>query len=220
MTNINVSGAPLKKLAIIGAGGHAKVVMETAILMKQWTEIAFIDDFHNSRKEFMGFPLLGDSSLLGQSVMPNEYDVVVAIGDNDTRGRVFELAEEQGFSLPCIYHPTAVISMSAKIGAGSVFFAQTAVNAEVSIGKGAIINTSSSVDHDSVLGDFVHVSPGARLAGNTSVGDFSWVGIGSCTREGSAIGRHCVIGAGASVVSDIPDGMTAVGIPAKQLVKR
>lgn len=215
MTDISASSS--QKLVILGAGGHAKVVLDTALLMRKWSEIVFVDDFHNSENHFMGIPLLGDSSLLGKSICPDQYDAVVAVGDNVVRGRMLNLAKELGFTLPCLYHPSAIISQFATIGEGSVLFAQTVVNADAKIGRGAIINTASSVDHDSVLGDFVHISPGARLAGNTHVGDFSWVGIGSCTREGSTIGNHCIVGAGAVVLGDLPDNTTAVGIPAKAL---
>ncbi|EGZ44205.1 acetyltransferase [Neisseria wadsworthii] len=216
MTDISAS-SPQKKLVILGAGGHAKVVMDTALLMQKWSEIVFVDDFNNGEIEFMGVPLLGDSSLLGKSIHPDEYNAVVAIGDNIVRGRMFNLVKNLGFTLPCLCHPSAVISKFAEIGEGSVFFAQAVVNADAKIGKGAIINTTASVDHDSVLGDFVHISPGARLAGNTQVGNFSWMGIGSCTREGSTIGNHCIVGAGAVVLGNLPDETTAIGVPAKAL---
>ncbi|MOA55555.1 putative acetyltransferase EpsM [compost metagenome] len=65
----------------------------------------------------------------------------------------------------------------------------------------------------------VHISPGARLAGGVKVGEQSWIGIGSCVRQLVNIGRFVIVGAGAAVVDDIPDGMTVVGIPARQLVK-
>lgn len=219
MAKNTASASPPKKLVILGAGGHAKVVMDAALLMQRWSEIVFLDDSNQGQTEFMGAPLLGDRSLLGTALQPKDYDVAVAIGNNAIRGEVFGLAAGLGFSFPVIRHPSAVVSEMAEIGEGSVLFANTVINPAVRIGKGAIINTSASVDHDSLLGDFVHVSPGARLAGSTRVGDFSWMGIGSCTREGSTIGSHCIIGAGAVVVSDIPDGITAVGIPAKKLAK-
>ena len=208
-----------KKLAIIGAGGHAKVVLETALLMQHWESIVFIDDNHKDKTEFMGFPLLGTSNLLGKTVTPQEYDIALGIGDNSTRAQQFTKTEQLGFSFPVIVHPTAFVSRFASIGAGSVLFAQTAVNAGAVIGKAAIINTSASVDHDCILDDFVHISPGANLAGNTRVGTHSWMGIGCCTRQGSSIGKDCIIGAGSAVIKDIPDGTTAVGIPAKILTQ-
>lgn len=208
-----------KKLAIIGAGGHAKVVLDTALLMNRWTEIVFLDDFSDGINEFMGFPLLGGSSLLGNEIQPDEYEIALAVGNNAARAQLFERTEQNGFVLPCIVHPNATASRFAEIGAGSVLFAQSAVNAGAFVGKGAIINTGATVDHDCVLGDFVHISPGAHLAGSTQVGDLSWLGIGSATRQGSIIGSGCIIGAGATVIQNIPDGCTAFGTPAQPLEK-
>ncbi|WP_373755390.1 acetyltransferase [Neisseria sp.] len=204
-----------KKLAIIGAGGHAKVVLDTALLMNRWTSIVFLDDFHNGKTEFMGFPLLGSCNLLGLHIKPDEYDIALGLGGNDIRARRLIEAEQLGFRLPCIVHPTAVVSRFAEIGAGTVLFAHSAVNAGATVGKGVIINTSATIDHDCELADFVHISPGVHLAGNTRVGTFSWLGIGSCTRQGTVIGAGCTVGAGSAIVKDIPDGVTAVGVPAR-----
>ena len=208
-----------KKLAILGAGGHAKVILDAALLMKQWDEIIFLDDSHNGNKEFMSYPLIGGIRQLGQTVLPKEYDVVIAVGNNHIRAKLYDQAKKLGFHLPCIYHPSASIIRFTDIEEGSVFFAQTVVNAGSKIGKCTIVNTSASVDHDCLLGDFVHISPGANLGGNTNVGDYSWIGIGSCTRHGIDIGSQCMIGAGAVVVKNIPDSTTVVGNPAQVLEK-
>lgn len=208
-----------KKLAIIGAGGHAKVVLDAALLMKQWEEIVFLDDYHNGRSEFMGFRLAGGSELLGRVLQPSEYDVALGIGSNNARAQCFETAEKAGFTMPCIVHPSAVVSRFTDLGQATVVFANSVINAGAKIGKGVIINTSSTVDHDCILDDFVHISPGVHLAGNTHVGAYSWMGIGSVTRQGAKIGSASMVGAGAAVIQDIASGVIAVGIPAKDFTK-
>lgn len=208
-----------KKLAIIGAGGHAKVVLDAALLMKKWEEILFLDDFHQGRSEFMGFKLAGGCGLLEQALPPSEYDVALGIGSNHARAKYFETAEKAGFAMPCIVHPSAVVSRFADLGRATVVFANAVINAGAKIGNGVIINTASSVDHDCILGDFVHISPGAHLAGNTHIGAYSWMGIGSVTRQGAKIGTASMVGAGAAVIQDIASGVTAVGIPAKNFTK-
>ncbi|MFS6938704.1 acetyltransferase [Neisseria animaloris] len=207
------------KLAVIGAGGHAKVILDAALLMEKWETVVFLDDYHNGKTEFMGFPLLGGCRLLGQTVTPDQYDAALAIGDNATRKRRFEEVEKMGFHLPVITHPSAVVSRFAKVEHGTVIFAQAVVGAGAHIGKGVIINNSATVDHDCRLGDFVHISPGSHLAGNTSIDELSWMGIGSCTRQNSKVGKNCIIGAGAAVIENIPDNETAFGIPAKKLTR-
>jgi acetyltransferase-like isoleucine patch superfamily enzyme len=46
------------------------------------------------------------------------------------------------------------------------------------------------------------------------------LGVGSVVRDGIVIGEQSVIGAGAVVVSDLPDNVTAYGVPAKAMTKR
>jgi acetyltransferase-like isoleucine patch superfamily enzyme len=97
--------------------------------------------------------------------------------------------------------------------------ANATVNPFSRIGKGCIINTSSSVDHDCWLGDGVHISPGAHLAGCVNVGQLSWLGIGCCVKQQIHVGQRVTVGAGATVVSDVMDGLTVIGTPAKSVLK-
>ena len=205
------------KLAIVGAGGHAKVVLDAALLMNRWHDIVFLDDA--AQGELLGYPILGNSHLLGTRLLPSEYDVVIAIGNNVIRAQHLQRAEQLGFALPTILHPTATLSRFAQLQQGSVVFAHAVVNASAQVGKGAIINTAATIDHDCILGDYVHISPAAHLGGNTRVGDYSWLGIGCSTRHGSTIGSHCLIGAGATVIQAIANHTTAIGTPAQPLQK-
>jgi acetyltransferase-like isoleucine patch superfamily enzyme len=98
-----------------------------------------------------------------------------------------------------------------------VVFAQAAVQALASIGVGSILNTGCSVDHDAQLAGGVHICPGAHLAGEVQVGSRSWIGIGASVIQQVRIGADVTVGAGAAVVCDLPDGVTAVGVPARVL---
>ena len=206
-----------KKLAIIGAGGHGKVVAATALAAARWTEIVFLDD--EAEGEILGLPVIGCTGLAGMGVLPAEYDLAVAVGGNAVRERLCRRFAALGFTLPVIIHPTAVIAPAVEIGAGSVIFAQAVIQPCCRIGDGAIVNTAATIDHDCILGGFVHISPGAHLAGGTQIGGGSWIGIGACTRQQIKIGANVIVGAGAAVVSDVSDGLTVVGNPAKPLIR-
>jgi len=101
------------------------------------------------------------------------------------------------------------------LGAGISIMENVVVNAKTILGDGVILNTSCSVDHDCNNASGVHISPGAHLAGDVSVGVCSWVGIGSAIIQGKVIGDDSIIGAGSAVISNIPNGVTAVGVPSK-----
>lgn len=203
----------MMRLAIVGAGGHGKVVADTAECCG-WDVIEFFEDVLSGREMNGPWRIAGNTESLLKHL--DDFDgVVVAIGNNSVRhSKLVELAGV-GARLITLIHPRAVVSRHAAIEVGSVVFAGVVVNAGVCIGKGAILNTGCSIDHDCVLGEAVHISPGARLAGNISVGPMSWIGIGSCVRQSTRIGAHVIVGAGAAVVGDVADAQTVIGVPAR-----
>ena len=206
----------MSALLILAAGGHAKVVAETALAVGAASRIAFLDD--RPLSSVLRFPVLGPFSYALEPSIKDQFPAaVVAIGHPITRLRWLAQLRAAGFQLPLLVHPTAWISPSAQIGPGSVVFAQAAVQAQVVIGSGAILNTGCSVDHDTQLSDGVHICPGARLAGEVQVGERSWIGIGASVIQQVRIGSDVTVGAGSSVIRDLPDGVTAVGVPARVL---
>ncbi|MCL5289508.1 MAG: acetyltransferase [Firmicutes bacterium] len=208
----------MKGLLVAGAGGHGKVVADTASETGRWDAIAFIDDRFESLRKMIKYPVLG--KLDDAPGFLGEYkDLVVAIGDNLIRVKLLKNFSDVGFNLPFIVHPTAYVSRDAIIEPGCVIFAQAAVNAGSRIGFGSIINTGSTVDHDCFLGEGVHLSPGVHLAGEVNVGDYSWLGIASSVIQRVSIGRDVIVGAGTVVVRDILDDVTVVGVPGRVIKK-
>ncbi|WP_028771780.1 acetyltransferase [Shewanella waksmanii] len=201
----------MKKIAILGASGHGKVVAEIAELCGY--HVTFYDDAWPTEKHLLDWEVVGDSSLLidGHS----SYDgVFVAIGNNTVRLTKMERLKEAGIKLVSLVHPSAVVSLYAKVGVGSVIMANTVIGTNAILGEGTICNTACSVDHDCEIGDCVHISPGARLAGGVSVGDMTWIGIGASVIQQIIIGSNVVVGAGATVIRDVSDATTVVGSPA------
>lgn len=207
----------MQRLAILGASGHGKVVADTAECCG-WTTVEFFDDAWPERQSNGAWAVTGNTEALLDR-LDQFHGVVVAIGNNRIRHDKLLTLQAAGGRLATLIHPAATVSRYARIGAGSVVFAGAVVNADAHIGMGAILNTGCSVDHDCVLGEAVHVSPGARLAGGVQVGDLSWIGIGASVRQLIRIGSRAMIGAGGVVVSDVPDKVTAVGVPTRVLAE-
>lgn len=208
-------------LLLLGAGGHARVAAETALATGRFSSIAFLDDRCSGSGQFpdqLGWPVIGSFAAAFDPQIRQKFPAaLVAIGNAAVRLQWLPRLAAAGYELPVVVHPTAWVSPSSQLGAGSVVFAQAAIQAQVVIGSAAILNTGCSVDHDAQLGNGVHICPGARLAGAVQVGDRSWIGIGSSLIQQIRIGADVTVGAGAAVVCDLPDGVTAVGVPARVL---
>jgi len=211
-------------LLILGAGGHATVVLETAKELNLYKRFGFLDDLlnnNNSEKLLKNsYPLLGEISDYKKKNLLMDYkDAFVAIGEPHKRLKLISELKRNSFKVPNLIHPSAYVSKSAFIGEGSVIMANAVVQSNVKIGNGVIVNTSAIVDHDTSLSDGVHICPGVNLAGEIKVGYCSWIGIGSSVIQGITIGSRVTIGAGSVVLKNIEDSATAVGIPASIINK-
>lgn len=202
----------MKRLAILGASGHGKVVADVAELCG-W-DVAFFDDAFPDAQRNGAWTIEGRTDELLQQA-DRFAGVIVAIGHNRTRLAKLRLLRDNGFSVVTLVHPQACVSRHAVLEPGCVVFAGAVVNAFARVGEGCILNTLCGVDHDSVLGAAVHVSPGACLAGGVKVGEATWIGIGASVRQLIRIGADVVVGAGAAVISELPDNVTVVGVPAR-----
>lgn len=201
----------MKKLIIIGASGHGKVVADIA-KKNEYTDISFLDD-NTELSECAGYPVIGTCSDLDKI----ECDFVVAIGDAHIRKQLQERISSAGKCAVTLIHPDAVIGENVVVGEGTVIMAGAVVNPYATIGKGCIINTCASVDHDSTVGDYVHISVGAHLSGIVEVGKNTWIGVGAVVNNCITICENCTVGAGSVVIKDIEESGTYVGVPAKKV---
>jgi sugar O-acyltransferase (sialic acid O-acetyltransferase NeuD family) len=205
----------------LGAGGHAKVVVDILRLDGRYELVGFLDPRDELRGgSAYGLPVLGDDDLLPQLARDGVTHAFVGLGssgDLRPRRRVYELARAQGVEPVDAVHPTAVVSSSAELGRGVTLMASAIVNAAARLGENVVVNTGAIVEHDCVLGDHVHVATGARLGGAVVVGDGTHIGLGALVNQSVRIGSGSIVGAGAVVVEDVEDGVIVAGVPARML---
>lgn len=207
-------------VAVYGAGGHAKVIID--ILERQAhfrVHCLLDDDLSLQGSAVCGYQVLGGREKLAELRNEQVGKAVVAIGINGTRLKIGTLLETAGFELITAIHPSTVIGRDVAIGKGTVVMAGAILNPDAKIGAHGIINTGAIVEHDCRLGDGVHVAPGAVLCGGVSVGSGTLIGVGARILPGISVGREVVIGAGATVLHDIPDCETVIGTPARRIRK-
>jgi len=202
-----------KSLAIIGGGGHGKVIADVAEQLG-WNNIVFFDSGWPNVSSNGHWKIVGNDS---DFFYKNEqyHGVIVAIGNNEVRYEKTKELIEMGVNVVSLIHPSAVVSKHSHLGPGSLVAANAVINPYTNIGFAAIVNTSSSIDHDCEIGDSVHICPGARIAGGVKIKNKSWIGIGASVIQKIEIGESSMIGAGSAVINNISDHVTAVGIPAK-----
>jgi UDP-perosamine 4-acetyltransferase len=202
-----------QQVVVIGAGGHAKVVIDILRSDARYEVIGCTG--HRQSGLLSGVQVLGDDEILSSLYEQEIRHAFVAIGNNAKRRELAMMLEHIGFTLINAVSRHAYIAPSVRLGRGVAVMPGAVINADAVIGSYAIINTGASVDHDSHIGEACHVAPGCHLSGNVHVGDGTLLGTGCTVIDGIDIGTDCIIGAGSVVVRPIPDQTLAYGVPAR-----
>jgi len=197
---------------ILGAGAQGRVVLETWRAQDAACDYAFLDDDPAlTGRSVLGAIIIGPLATLRE--VPGE--AILAVGDNPRRLQLAEAWTAEGAAWGIAMHPSAVVSPSATVGAGSVILPRAVVHTDARIGAHVIVNTGAIIEHDSVIEDGASVSPGVCTGGRVHVGRGAFIGAGATLAPRVTIGAGSVIGAGAVVVADIPPGVLAHGVPAR-----
>lgn len=206
-----------KKVVIIGAGGHAKVIAD---IIKKSGDIVygFLDDNIEKNTIIIEYP---ESRVIGkirdcEKIQSEDFEVkfIIGIGNNKLRK---EISKQYKLNYYTAIHPSVAIGLDVFIGEGTVAMANSCINTSVKIGKHCIINTGSIIEHDNVLEDYVHISPNATLGGTVKIGEYTHIGISATVKNNIEICKDCIIGAGAVVVKDIKEKGTYIGVPARRM---
>jgi len=209
------------KIAIIGAGGQARIVYEILSYDRNMEVVAFVDNLVRTGKETInGIPIMGDHSVLPGLIKDGVKGTIVAVSMNDIRKAHFEKLRAMGLELINAIHPTASLAHTVNLGRGITICMGAIISTDVNIANNVIIGTGAIVDHESRIEDHVRINSGCSLAGRVTVKKSAHVGIGSVVKEEVTIGENVIIGAGSVVLEDVPDDVTASGTPAKIIEKR
>ncbi len=207
----------MMRVLILGAGGHAQVIADTLLRMRDAgaaaAPIGYLDDNAQlTGRTLLGLPVLG--RLDAASAIDHDA-VVVAIGHNQTRQRIFEALLARGEGFVVARHPSAIVAPDVQIGPGAMICAGAVVNPGSIIGANVILNTGCTVDHHNTIGDHAHIAPGVHLGGDVRIGSGTLVGIGATVIPQRSVGAWSAIGAGSVVTKNVADGVVAAGNPAR-----
>ncbi len=209
----------LNSVVIMGAGGFGREVLEIFkgcnTICRTWDIAGFIDEDERLHGTTInGYPVLGGLDWVRDHRA--DFDgCVCAIGDCETRKQVVERLQRVGVRFFNAIHPSVLMSEFVELGEDVIINPGAVLTVNVKIGDHVHIDNNASVAHDAVLGSYCRVNPGARINGNDRLGEGVYIGTGATLIQDLSIGDWSTVGAGAVVISDVPDRVVVVGVPAK-----
>lgn len=210
-----------KPVIVIGAGGHAKVLVD-ALLAGNVDLIGITDnDPAKVGDRLLGVTVLGSDDVLA-NYPPNVADLVLGVGSvrvSEIRQKIFAHFKMAGYQFRTIVHPSAVIAREVVLGEGCQVMAGAIIQAGSHLGENILVNTRASIDHDCRIGDHVHLGPGTTLCANVSIGEGCHVGSGATITQGIRLGRNVQVGAGALILRNCEDTTCHLGVPGEEQAK-
>lgn len=167
----------MKKVAVYGAGGHAKVVAEILVLNGFYV-VGFIDGVSSHRKgeSFCGSHVLGGDEVLEGLMSQGVRQIAASVGENKARVSIAAKLRQVGYQVVTAIHPCAHVSPASSVGVGTVVAAGAVIAPSAAVGSDVIVGPNASIDHDCVVCDGASIGPGAVLAGSSYVGGCAYVG--------------------------------------------
>lgn len=208
------------KLCIYCAGGLGKEVFDIASRVNnvkdRWDEIFFVDDTLGlGKKCYLGKLFTFDTVLSEFSV--DDLEFIVANGEPYVREKLYKKVKEYNFKIISLIDPLASISPTADIGDGLIAYPFSIIASDASIGNNVLVNAGAIIGHDIVVGNNTVISPQVCIGGGTKIGHNSYIGMGSKIKEQLVVGSSVIVSMSSAVHKDIPDGVIAMGNPARPM---
>lgn len=206
-------------IIVLGGGGHSKVIIHSLQLSESIIKGFTTPETEKNNNSIYGVKRLGTDDTIftndpGQIKLVNG---IGSIGRSDIRKSVFYKFKDLGYQFENVIHRSVILPMDTKILEGVQLMAGVIIQPGSIIGENTIINTRAIIDHDCCIGNNVHVSPGAIICGNVTIEDNVHIGAGATIIQGVRIGKDSIVGAGSVVIRNVPENVTVVGVPAKEV---
>lgn len=207
-------------LILVAAGGLVREVAEAVAVAGRHRILGIVDDeprLHGTH--IAGMPVLGG---VDQLYWDHSSQIVICAGQGSVRRRIAEKLAEHDIGrsrYATVVHPSVHIPPSCFIGVGSVLLAHVAITADVRVGRHVVAMPNVTLTHDNSIGDFATLCAGVSLAGLVTVCEGAYLGTNASVRQHLRVGIDSTLGMGSSLLSDLPDGETWAGVPARQLTR-
>jgi len=211
----------MRPLVILGSGGYAQeilwIVDDLDREKTEWEFLGFVDPGHPERKgaSLYDRPILGGFEDL--TTVPRNTWFACGIGTPAARRKECDKADELGWNPATLVHPSVIMAKHVEVGAGTVVGAGSILAPYARLGRHCAVNLQVTVGHNSEVGDYTVLSPGARISGHVVVEDQVMIGTNATIYVGRRVGAGASLGANSFLVTDLPAGKSAIGIPASHL---
>ena len=191
----------MKRLLLIGAGGHSKACIDVIEQIGEWQIAGVIDRKDSGVDEVLGYPVIGCDDDLAELRKQYDYAFVTVgqIRSAELKIKLFNQLKTLGFKQPGLVSPLAYVSKHATIGEGTILMHYAMANAAAKIGDNCIINSKALIEHDAVIESHCHISTGATINGGVRVGEQSFIGSHATTKQTITILPKSFIKAGTLV---------------------
>jgi sugar O-acyltransferase (sialic acid O-acetyltransferase NeuD family) len=201
----------MRRLLLLGFGGHARSVADVALSVG-YERLLFVDEHGASGESFGGFPVVREMPATGEG-----WPCIPCAGRNDWRREQLRRLVSEGRPIASVISPRATVGAGAEVGAATFVGHHAHIGPLARIGAACIVNTGAAIEHDCVVGECCHVSVNSTVAGRCVLGDLVFVGAGATVVDRVSIASEVTIGAGAVVIANIDAPGTYVGVPARML---
>ena len=196
----------MKKIIIIGCGGHASSCIEVIEHSKKYEIYGLVCEKKSNK--YSNYKILGNDKSL-ESIKKKCSNALIGIGQIKTfkiREKLFKILKKKGFKLPSIIAKSSFVSNFSKIGESTIVMNNAFINRNALVEKNTIINTGAIIEHDVQIGSNCHISTGSIINGGAKIGDGTFVGSGSVINQGVTVGRNCIISSLTKIKKDLKDG--------------
>ena len=168
----------MRKIILIGGGGHCKSVIDVIEQEGKFKIAGIVDKKNLLGSNVLGYPVIGTDNDINRLAKKYQNALITLgfIKDTTLRIKLFNLAKKTGFKLPRIVSPRAYVSRHSKIGMGTIVMHNAVVNANSFIGDNCIINSKALIEHDCLISNHTHISTNAVINGGVKVGAKCFIG--------------------------------------------
>jgi carbonic anhydrase/acetyltransferase-like protein (isoleucine patch superfamily) len=208
----------MSTLYLCAAGNPEGVRLALAVnrAAERWDRVVLLDDDPAKLgRDILGVEVMGPFEQLREH-RPGDEAVNLVARSTQGRARAREKILSYGIPITSLVHPS-VDTFGVTLGKEITIYPQCTLSALSSVGDQAVVFGQAVLGHGATLGAGAVLAPGAVVNARVRVGDRAYVGANASVLPDLEVAPDATVGACSAVVSDVPAGSTALGVPAETI---